>query len=140
MIGKLEELITKVTNELNYEVTNMRVIKSNRPDISDYQCDDVFKLSKEYHKSPIDIGEEIVTKINSLPNFDDYFKKVEFVKPGFINISLSNTFINENIISMNNDSFGIDKVDKEETFVIDYGGPNVAKPLHVVHMRTAIVG
>ena len=140
MIGKLEELITKVTNELNYEVTNMRVIKSNRPDISDYQCDDVFKLSKEYHKSPIDIGEEIVTKINSLPNFDDYFKKVEFVKPGFINISLSNTFINENIISMNNDSFGIDKVDKEETFVIDYGGPNVAKPLHVGHMRTAIVG
>lgn len=140
MIGKLEELITKVTNELNYEVTNMRVIKSNRPDISDYQCDDVFKLSKEYHKSPIDIGEEIVTKINSLPNFDDYFKKVEFVKPGFINISLSSTFINENIISMNNDSFGIDKVDKEETFVIDYGGPNVAKPLHVGHMRTAIVG
>ena len=140
MIGKLEELITKVTNELNYEVTNMRVIKSNRPDISDYQCDDVFKLSKEYHKSPIDIGEEIVAKINSLPNFDDYFKKVEFVKPGFINISLSNTFINENIISMNNDSFGIDKVDKEETFVIDYGGPNVAKPLHVGHMRTAIVG
>ena len=140
MIGKLEELITKVTNELNYEVTNMRVIKSNRPDISDYQCDDVFKLSKEYHKSPIDIGEEIVAKINSLPNFDDYFKKVEFVKPGFINISLSNTFINKNIISMNNDSFGIDKVDKEETFVIDYGGPNVAKPLHVGHMRTAIVG
>ena len=140
MIGKLEELITKVTNELNYEVTNMRVIKSNRPDISDYQCDDVFKLSKEYHKSPIDIGEEIVAKINSLPNFDDYFKKVEFVKPGFINISLSNTFINKNIISMNNDSFGIDKVNKEETFVIDYGGPNVAKPLHVGHMRTAIVG
>lgn len=140
MIGKLEELITEVTNELNYKVNNMRVIKSNRPDISDYQCDDVFKLSKEYHKNPLEIGEEIVDKLNNLSNFDDYFKKVEFVKPGFINLSLSNTFINKYITLMNNNSYGIDKAEKEETFVIDYGGPNVAKPLHVGHMRTAIVG
>lgn len=140
MIGKLEELITEVTNELNYKVNNMRVIKSNRPDISDYQCDDVFKLSKEYHKNPLEIGEEIVNKLNALSNFDDYFEKVEFVKPGFINLSLSSTFINKYISLMNNDSFGIEKSEKEETFVIDYGGPNVAKPLHVGHMRTAIVG
>ena len=138
MIGKLEKLITEITNELNYKVNNMRVIKSNRPDISDYQCDDVFKLSKEYHKNPIEIGEEIVDKLNNLPNFDDYFKKVEFVKPGFINLSLSNTFINKYISLMNDDSYGIKKAEKEETFVIDYGGPNVAKPLHVGHMRTAI--
>lgn len=140
MIGKLEQLITKITNEIGYLVSNMRVIKSNRPDISDYQCDDVFKLAKEYHKNPLEIGEEIVNKLNSIDDFDKYFKSVEFVKPGFINMTLSDSFINENINSMNNETLGIQRAINIENYVIDYGGPNVAKPLHVGHMRTAIVG
>ena len=139
MIEKLEELITKVFNELGYNL-RARVIKSNRPDISDYQCDDAFKLAKEYHKNPIELGEEVVNKINSLEDFDKYFSKVDFIKPGFINMSLSNEFINDSIRMIANDEkLGI-KPSIEETYVIDYGGPNVAKPLHVGHMRTAIVG
>ncbi len=140
MVEVLEKLITKVAIKLGYSVDNMRVIKSNRPDISDYQCDDVFRLAKEFHKNPMDIGNEIVNEINLLDNFDDYFKEVSFIKPGFINLVLSDKFINENIKYIKNNSFGIEKASKIENFVIDYGGANVAKPLHVGHMRTAIVG
>lgn len=137
----LENIITDVTNGLGYTVDSMTVIKSNRPDLCDYQCDQVFKLAKQYHKNPMEIGEEITHKINELENFSDYFEKVEFVRPGFINITLSNNFINNKLKNMyNNHKFDIKLPSVKETYFIDYGGPNVAKPLHVGHMRTAIVG
>ena len=137
----LENIITDVTNSLGYTVDNMTVIKSNRPDLCDYQCDQVFKLAKQYHKNPMEIGEEITCKINELENFSDYFEKVEFVRPGFINITLSNKFINNKLKNMyNNPRFDIKLPSVKETYFMDYGGPNVAKPLHVGHMRTAIVG
>lgn len=140
MVDLLEKLITDITNGLGYNVDNMRVIKSNRPEISDYQCDEAFRLAKEFHKNPIVIGEEIVNELNKIDDFDSYFSKVEFIKPGFINLSLSNKFINSNIVKISKEEkYGI-KDSEEETYVIDYGGPNVAKPLHVGHMRTAIVG
>ena len=141
MINTLESIITSVANNNGYNVENMRVIKSNRPDISDFQCDDVFRLAKEFHKNPIEIGEAIVNDINNLKDFNKYFKKVEFLKPGFINITVSDEFINDNIKNIySSDKYGVDNSLNEETYVIDYGGPNVAKPLHVGHMRTAIVG
>lgn len=137
----LENIITDVTNSLGYTVDSMTVIKSNRPDLCDYQCDQVFKLAKQYHKNPMEIGEEITHKINELENFSDYFEKVEFVRPGFINITLSNNFINNKLKNMyNNPKFDINLPSVKETYFMDYGGPNVAKPLHVGHMRTAIVG
>lgn len=137
----LENIITDVTNGLGYTVDSMTVIKSNRPDLCDYQCDQVFKLAKQYHKNPMEIGEEITHKINELENFNDYFEKVEFVRPGFINITLSNNFINNKLKNMyNNPKFDIKLPSVRETYFMDYGGPNVAKPLHVGHMRTAIVG
>lgn len=137
----LENIITDVTNSLGYTVDSMTVIKSNRPDLCDYQCDQVFKLAKQYHKNPMEIGEEITHKINELENFNDYFEKVEFVRPGFINIILSNNFINNKLKNMyNNPKFDIKLPSVKETYFMDYGGPNVAKPLHVGHMRTAIVG
>lgn len=137
----LENIITDVTNSLGYIVDSMTVIKSNRPDLCDYQCDQVFKLAKQYHKNPMEIGEEITHKINELENFNDYFEKVEFVRPGFINITLSNNFINNKLKNMyNNPKFDIKLPSVKETYFMDYGGPNVAKPLHVGHMRTAIVG
>lgn len=137
----LENIITDVTNSLGYTVDSMTVIKSNRPDLCDYQCDQVFKLAKQYHKNPMEIGEEITHKINELENFSDYFEKVEFVRPGFINITLSNNFINNKLKNMyNNPKFDIKLPSVKETYFMDYGGPNVAKPLHVGHMRTAIVG
>lgn len=137
-------IIEKLTNLLNeildYDI-NFHVIKSNRPELCDYQCDDVFKLAKMLKQNPIIIGEEIVEKIKTFEKFNDYFKEVTFAKPGFININVSEKLINETLIFMNsNDKFGLKEPDHVETFVLDYGGPNVAKPLHVGHMRTAIVG
>lgn len=140
-MNNLEKIITSVTNSLGYEIDSMMVIKSNRPDLCDYQCDQVFKLAKQYHKSPIEIGEEITNKINELEDFDNYFDKVEFARPGFINITLSNKFINNKLKMMTiNEKFDIKLPSQKETYFMDYGGPNVAKPLHVGHMRTAIVG
>ncbi len=138
MIEKLEQILKDAFNSCNYNVESVRVIKSNRPDLCDYQCDDVFKLTKEYHKNPIEIGEEVVNYINGTSN--EYLKKIELVKPGFINITVSDKLINECLRNMINDiTYGIDK-SKKETFVMDFGGANVAKPLHVGHMRTILVG
>lgn len=140
IIDELSNVLTRVANTLGYN-EHLRVIKSNRPELCDYQCDDVFKLVKQYHKSPIDIGNEIVNKINELDDFSNYFDKVEFCNPGFINLTLSNKFINNALIKMaSNDKFNLPKLSGVDTYVIDYGGPNVAKPLHVGHLRPAIVG
>ncbi len=139
MIGKIEKVLEQVFKSLGYD-TSIRVIKSNRPDLCDYQCDDIFKLTKLYHKNPIEIGEEVVAEINKIEDFDMYFKTVEFVKPGFINITVSDKFINDNLRAMQKDiTCNINKPEKE-TFVMDFGGANVAKPLHVGHMRTILVG
>ena len=136
----LSNIITKVANNIGYSET-LRVIKSNRPDLCDYQCDEVFKLTKIYHKSPMEIGNDIVSSINELEDFKNYFEKVEFCNPGFINITLSDKFINDSLKLMaNNEKFNLTMPNKIDTYVIDYGGPNVAKPLHVGHMRPAIVG
>ena len=80
----------------------MRVIKSNRPDLCDYQCDEVFKLTKIYHKSPMEIGNDIVSSINELEDFKNYFEKVELCNLGFITIKLSDKFINDTLKIMAN--------------------------------------
>lgn len=140
VIDTLSNILTNVANNIGYS-EYLRVIKSNRPDLCDYQCDGVFNLSKLYHKSPIVIGEEIVSEINKIDDFDNYFKSVEFCKPGFINITLSNKFINDCLIKMDtNFKFNLKMPSRALTYVVDYGGPNIAKPLHVGHMRPAIVG
>jgi len=136
-------MITNVIEKLfeQYGIGQIKITKSNRPDLCDYQSNDIFKISKELKKNPIEVGEEFVSKINALEQFDDYFEKVEFVKPGFINITLSNKFINRELQKINNNiKFNIRMPEKSETFVLDYCGANVAKPLHVGHMRTTIVG
>lgn len=135
MINTIETILR--TNGID----DITLTKSNRPDLCDFQSNDVFKISKTLGKSPIEVGEEIVKKINSIADFSDYFKSVEFVKPGFINIVVSDKLINSEITAINdNYKFNIKMPEKSETYVVDYCGANVAKPLHVGHMRTTIVG
>jgi len=132
----MEQLFEKVFNELGYNVTP-KIVKSNKD--ADFQCDDAFKLAKEYHKAPAMIAFEVVEKIKSEPEFDDYFKDVSVAGPGFINIVVSDKYINENLrLLMDKEILGATKEDK--TIVVDYGGPNVAKPLHVGHLRAAVIG
>lgn len=137
MYTKLEEILKHAMQELNYNY-EPKIIKSNIEGV-DFQCDDAFKLAKEYHKAPIMIAEEIVSKLKEDKNFGDYFKEVTASKPGFININVSDILINQSLKKLiTEDKFGVNK--ESETIVLDYGGPNVAKPLHVGHLRTAIIG
>lgn len=125
-------------NGFEYDV---HVILSNRRELCDYQIDDCFKLAKELHTSPLEIGNKIVSYIQNDGDFSEYFSSAQAVAPGFVNLSVSDSFITNMLMGMyNNPKFNIKMPEKYETYFIDYGGPNVAKPLHVGHMRTAVVG
>ena len=137
MIEKLENILNETLKNLNYEY-KIKVVKSNMDGV-DFQCDDAFKLAKLYHKAPFMIAEEIVNQLKENEKFENYFKEVSVSKPGFININVSDKLINDSLKSlMQKDKLGATL--ENETIVIDYGGPNVAKPLHVGHLRTAIIG
>lgn len=140
MINILENIISHAFKKAGYE-GKITIIKSNRPDLCDYQCDDVFKMAKAYHQSPVEIGKKVVDEIRKSEDFSTYFQEITFVMPGFINIIVSDVVINQVINTMIQDEhFNLEKVEKQELFFLDYGGPNVAKPLHVGHLRTAIIG
>ena len=140
ILDNLEEIITSII-KTKYDVEHVNLVLTNRPDLCDYQINDVFKIASNNKLNPIIVGEDIVKSINEYSDFNKYFKKVEFVKPGFINISLSDNILNENLNYMSNNSkFGLKCTEPKQRFILDYGGPNVAKPLHVGHLRSAIIG
>lgn len=132
--------ILKIIINKKYDVEEITVTKSNRPDLCDFQSNDIFKLAKIYKINPVELGEELVKTINEYEDFNKYFKEVTFCKPGFINIKISNELINKYIKLIKENEKKLIKQDPVETYVLDYGGANVAKPLHVGHMRTAIIG
>ena len=139
IIEYIGQKLQKVLDALAMDTT-AKVIVSNRKDLCDYQFDGSFALAKQIHKNPFDISEEIVNKFNELYPNDPDFKKVEAVRPGFINFTLSDAFINESLTKMaTHEKFNI-SMPKRQKIIIDYGGPNIAKPLHVGHLRSAIVG
>ena len=139
MIENITKIINNAIDSLEYK--NIKIILSNREELCDYQSDSVFMLAKEHKKSPLTIGTEIVEAINKIDNFDDYFTTVNFAPPGFINITLSDKMINNYLVKMSNEEkFGLNKPEKEELFFLDYGGYNIAKPLHIGHLRPTIIG
>ena len=141
MIEKLEKVLSSAFKKLGYDEKFVKISLSNRPELCDYQINSVFQIAKELHKNPVDIGEKLVEEINNINDFNDYFSEVVFAKPGFINIKISDKFILNEFNSMvKQGNYGIEKIKDVKTCVIDYGGPNIAKPLHVGHIRPAIIG
>ncbi len=131
----LQEKIEKAFEECGYDKKYGKVIISNRPDLCEFQCDGALTAAKEYRKAPFIIAEEVVEKCQKCEEFE----KIEMVKPGFINIKVSRKFLAEYCNQLKNEEkFGCKE--EKKTVIIDYGGANVAKPLHVGHLRTAIIG
>ena len=120
-----------------YDEKYAKVTLSNRPDLCEYQCNGALAAVKEYKKAPLVIAEEIAGKLQE----SEIFSSVEAVKPGFLNLKLTAEFVADFMNGMREDDrLGCEETKNPKTIMIDYGGPNVAKPLHVGHIRSAIIG
>lgn len=126
----MTELFVNTLKELGYECE----VKISKSKAADYQFDGCFKLAKKYHKAPIQIANEIASKLKKY----DYFANLEVAGGGFINITVSDKYICDKMKKLINSTSLV----PQDTgfYILDYGGPNVAKPLHVGHLRSAIIG
>jgi arginyl-tRNA synthetase len=126
-----------------YDSALGRVTVSNRPDLCEYQCNGAMAGAKRYHKAPFMIADDVAKALaaKNEGTGSDVFSKVEVVKPGFLNLDVDESFLRSYLQEMSvDDRLGMPVPEKAEKIIIDYGGPNVAKPLHVGHLRSAVIG
>ena len=137
MLDLLSAEVAKAFAEAGYDEKYARVSLSNRPDLCEYQCNGAMAAAKEYHKAPIMIANAVVEAMQG----SEVFGEVQAVNPGFINMKVNNEYLSQYLNGMEKDErMGCEKAENPKTIMIDYGGPNVAKPLHVGHLRSAISG
>lgn len=136
IITNLEKEIKGIIKNAGYEIENFSLQPSSRVDLGDYQINDAMSLAKTYHKNPHQIAEDIKNELEKSPKFTN----INVAGPGFINISLKDEYLVEILNMINNDINTI--IDKREpkNIILDYGGANVAKALHVGHLRSANIG
>lgn len=135
IIKGLENKINEEIKSIGYD-HNFRLSISNRLDLGEYQINDCMNLAKVYHESPIEIAKKVVAKLEEM----NIFENINIAGPGFINLSLKEDYVVNSVNLMSEDIYNnIDKLEKK-TVVIDYGGANVAKQLHVGHLRSANIG
>lgn len=133
----IEEVIKEAFKASEYDEKFAKVTISNRPDLCEYQCNGAMAAAKTYRKAPIMIANSVVEKLQDSP----VFESVEAVNPGFINLKVKKEFLADYLNRMLADpKLSVEEAKNPKTIVIDYGGPNVAKPLHVGHLRSAIIG
>ena len=120
-----------------YEKELGRVTISNRPDLCEYQCNGAMAGAKKYKKAPVMIANEVAEFLKN----SEVFEKAEVVPPGFLNLNVSGEMIQKYLNEMASEAkFGVEAPAQPKKIMIDYGGPNVAKPLHVGHLRSAVIG
>ncbi len=138
---KLIDVITNIMEDAfekaGYDRSYAKVTLSNRPDLCEYQCNGAMAAVKAYKKAPIMIANDVVAHLQE----NEYMNEVVAVNPGFINIKLGEAFVASYVNEMRaSETLGVEMPEIPETILLDYGGANVAKPLHVGHLRTAIIG
>ncbi len=137
LIDVISEEMMDAFEKAGFERELGRVGASNRPDLCEYQCNGAMAGAKKYHKAPIEIAKAVAEKLTD----SKVYAVAEAVMPGFLNLKLKDDFlasyVNE---AMKEEKYGLEAPEVPETVVIDYGGANVAKPLHVGHLRPAVIG
>ena len=138
ILDLITDEVTKAFTECGYDAKYAKVTLSNRPDLCEYQCNGAMAAAKECKKAPFMIADEVVEKLAANP----IFAMAESVKPGFLNLKIDEAYLADYVAKMQEDEgrFGCETTEAPKTIMIDYGGPNVAKPLHVGHLRSAIIG
>lgn len=135
--NKINAALVEVFEKLNLDIKFAFVKVSDRPDLSDFQCNGALALAKTAHKNPREIATNIANELQKY----DFVETLSVDGPGFINIKLKNAFIAENIDKMAQDKrLGCGEVENPHHVVLDYGGPNVAKEMHVGHLRSGVIG
>ena len=137
LLEALTEEMGKAFAAAGYDAAMGKVGVSARPDLAEYQCNGAMAGAKQYHKAPFMIAEDVAAKLQDSAIFED----VAVVKPGFINLNVKESYLQAYLQKMTESvKFGMPLPEKPKTVVLDYGGPNVAKPLHVGHLRSAVIG
>lgn len=133
----LSEEMGRAFEAAGYDGTLGRVTVSNRPDLCEYQCNGAMAGAKLYHKAPLMIAKDVAEKLQG----SQVFREAEAAAPGFLNLKLSEEYLLTVVQEMAADAkFGLEKPEKRKKIMVDYGGANVAKPLHVGHLRSAVIG
>ena len=136
ILKELEMNLKEKLKQAGYEVDKLSLEESNRKDLGEYQLNDAMQLAKIYHDSPHTIAEKIVKELEK----DNNFENINIAGPGFINISLSDKYILDILNRMNTEIYSNIEKKEPKKIIIDYGGANVAKALHVGHLRSANIG
>ena len=138
LLDLITEQVTNAFTGQGYDAKYGKVTLSNRPDLCEYQCNGAMAAAKEYKCAPFMISDKIAQALAE----NELFESVESVKPGFINMKVSSAYLAKYVSDMKADEgrFGCDKAAHPKTIIVDYGGANVAKPLHVGHLRSAVIG
>ena len=137
MLDRIAEEMIPAFEKAGYDASYARVTVSNRPDLCEFQCNGAMAAAKAYKKAPIMIANDVVANLQDCAVFEE----VNAVNPGFINMKLAKDFLAEYMWEMKNDpNLSVEKAKNPKTIVVDYGGANVAKPLHVGHLRSAVIG
>ena len=133
----ISEEMQKAFEEAGYDKDLGRVTLSNRPDLCEYQCNGAMAGAKLYKKAPMMIASDVALKCQDSP----IFSEAEAIAPGFLNLRVKEEFVAKYLMEMAKDAkFGLDMPAKPAKILVDYGGPNVAKPLHIGHLRSGVIG
>ena len=138
LMEQMAEELSAAFEKAGYDPSYGKVTVSNRPDLCEFQCNGAMAGAKAYKKAPFMIADDVVAYLKD----SQVFSMAEVVKPGFINMKVSPAYLAKYVSDMKADEgrFGCDKAAHPKTIIVDYGGANVAKPLHVGHLRSAVIG